>query len=60
MPIIRRSLDDEKLAWPVDAQAGELDYPGLFAAAAPSVVRALRGAADILALYAEGLPTSLD
>ncbi len=54
------SIDDEQLAWNVDTSIGEVDYPTMFASPAPSVVRTLRSADDVLALYADGLPTSLD
>ena len=54
------SIDDEQLAWNVDTSIGEVDYPTMFASPAPSVVRTLCSADDVLALYADGLPTSLD
>lgn len=54
------SLGDERLAWDVDTGAGEIDYPTLFAAPARPVVDTLRAADDVLALYATGLPTSLE
>lgn len=53
------SLDSEQLAWRVDPSLGEVDYPRIFAAPAPCVVETLRGAADVLSLYDDGLPTSL-
>ncbi|CAM3261760.1 transglutaminase family protein [Nocardioides dubius] len=54
------SLDDERLAWPVDPEIGELDLPQLFASPAPSVVRALRAADDSRTLYAQGLPSTVE
>lgn len=36
------SLDEERLAWPVDAAAGEIDWPEVHVAPAPGVVAALR------------------
>lgn len=54
------SLDDERLAWPVDPVLGEVDVPTLFASPASSVVRALRDAEDAAQLYAQGLPASVE
>ncbi|MDH6198876.1 transglutaminase-like putative cysteine protease [Mycobacterium frederiksbergense] len=54
------SLEAERLAWPVDAKLGEIDYPRIFASPARCVTDTLRGATDILALYDTGLPTGLD
>lgn len=53
------SILEEQLAWPVDPTLGELDYPDLYVSTAPSVIKALRQAADGLALYSSGLPTQL-
>ncbi|MFS3128684.1 transglutaminase-like domain-containing protein [Nocardioides sp. Bht2] len=53
------SLADEQLAWNVDVELGDLDFPALFASPASSVVRVLRSSDDVLALYANGLPASL-
>ena len=54
------SLDEERLAFPVDPALGEVDYPTLHAAPARCVVDTLAGADDVLALYDDGLPTALD
>lgn len=54
------SLGEERLAWVADPARGEVDHPALYAAPAPSVVRALRRATDALALCAGGLPSTLD
>lgn len=54
------SLDGERLAWAVDAAAGEVDYPSLHERPAVCVVDVLGSADDVLALYDEGLPTALD
>lgn len=56
----RFSLGEERLAWAADPAQGEVDHPTLFAAPAPSVVRVLRDATDVLALAAGGLPAGLD
>ncbi|WP_409429782.1 hypothetical protein [Mycobacterium sp. SMC-11] len=50
------SLGAERLAWPVDAPLGEIDYPQIFASPAKRVVDTLRDAPDVLALC---LPTAL-
>ncbi|MFD9905868.1 transglutaminase domain-containing protein [Streptomyces sp. NPDC059063] len=42
----RFSLDGERLAFPVDAAAGEIDHPTLYAAPHPATLRALRAARD--------------
>jgi transglutaminase-like putative cysteine protease len=53
------SLEQERLAWPVDPAAGEIDYPTVYTTPAPEVVESLRGADDILVLYKQGLPSAL-
>ena len=53
------SLTTEMLAWSVRAELGERDYPQLLVDPHPAVVRALRGATDVLALCREGLPSHL-
>lgn len=55
----RFSLDDERLAWPVDPTLGEVDYPTLHVRPVRCVVDTLTGADDVLALYDDGLPTEL-
>lgn len=40
------SLDGERLAFPVDAAAGEVDYPTLFAAPSPALLDVFRRAPD--------------
>ncbi|MFD3695450.1 transglutaminase family protein [Streptomyces sp. NPDC058646] len=52
------SLDREQLAFPVRPQLGELDYPELYAAPPPAVLKALRGSADRQELW-RALPTAL-
>ena len=54
----RFSLDGEQLAFPVDPDAGELDYPTLYAEPHPAVLQALRGARDREHLW-ELLPAAL-
>jgi transglutaminase-like putative cysteine protease len=54
------SVDGERLAYLVDPALGEVDYPQVLAATAETVVAALRGATDGLALCAGGLPAQLD
>ena len=54
----RVSLDGEQLAFPVDPDAGELDYPTLYAEPHPAVLQALRGARDREHLW-ELLPAAL-
>lgn len=54
------SLGEERLAWPVDPEIGEIDYPELFASPAPTVIESLARADDIVAFVKEGgLPTAL-
>lgn len=55
----RFSLGSERLAFPVDGAAGEVDYPTLFAAPHPVILDALKKAPDRPELWAtlpEGLP----
>ncbi|GHE74182.1 transglutaminase [Streptomyces longispororuber] len=55
----RFSLDGERLAFPVDTGAGETDYPELFAAPHPAVLRVLKESRDRPELWKalpEGLP----
>ncbi|MEO3978321.1 transglutaminase family protein [Streptomyces sp. CAU 1734] len=54
----RFSLDGERLAFPVDREAGEMDYPVLYAAPHPRILAVLRSSADREALWAR-LPTEL-
>ncbi|MEU1207481.1 transglutaminase family protein [Nocardia sp. NPDC005825] len=53
------SLDAERLAFPVDPELGEIDYPELYCAPAQSIVDTLSKATDILAVYDDGLPSGL-
>ena len=53
------SLGAERLAFSVDAAAGEIDYPTLHISPAGAVVEALQATDDILAVYDVGLPTGL-
>ncbi|MEU4871469.1 transglutaminase family protein [Streptomyces sp. NPDC021608] len=54
----RFSLDGERLAFVPDREAGECDYPGLYAAPHPAVIGALRSAPDRARLWGT-LPTAL-
>lgn len=54
----RFSLDGERLAWIPDPNAGELNYPGLYAEPHPVVLSALRAAPDRPHLW-KTLPTAL-
>ncbi|MFD9430957.1 transglutaminase domain-containing protein [Streptomyces sp. NPDC060002] len=54
----RFSLEGEHLAFQPDPSAGELDYPGLYAAPHPAVLGALRAAHDRPHLW-KTLPTAL-
>jgi transglutaminase-like putative cysteine protease len=53
------SLVDECLAWVVDPDIGEVDYPEVFVAPLPTVVQALRSSRDALKLCANGLPSAI-
>lgn len=52
------SLDEERLAWPVRPEAGEVDYPVLYAAPHPAVLRGLRSAGNRPQLW-RTLPAAL-
>lgn len=52
-------LTEERLAFPVRAELGEIDYPGVYATANPNVVKSLRHAPDAPTLYTFGLPSDL-
>ncbi|CAM5346382.1 transglutaminase [Streptomyces avidinii] len=52
------TLDEERLAFPVRPDIGEVDYPELYAAPHPAAVRALRESADRPELWRK-LPTAL-
>ncbi|MFE7351791.1 transglutaminase domain-containing protein [Streptomyces sp. NPDC057543] len=52
------SLDEERLAWPVRPEFGEVDYPVLHAAPHPAVLRGLKSAEDRRQLW-RTLPTEL-
>jgi transglutaminase-like putative cysteine protease len=54
------SLTEERLAYRPDSVAGEADYTEIYVHPVATVVQALRGADDAVALCAGGLPTSLD
>jgi len=53
------SLSDERLAFPVDPDRGEIDYPQVMVSPAASVVKILGSTTDVLSLYRTGLPTAL-
>ncbi len=53
------SLGAERLAWTADPAQGEVDYPAVYATPAATVIDALRGSDDALALCASGLPSDL-
>ncbi|MEU5895164.1 MULTISPECIES: transglutaminase family protein [Streptomyces] len=44
-------IGEERLAWPVDPECNEVDYPVLYAEPSPVAVRALREARDRLHLW---------
>lgn len=50
------SLEEERLAWPVRPENGEVDYADVLVSPDPGVVAALRGADDMLQLCRTGLP----
>lgn len=54
----RFGLDEERLAFPVRPELGEVDYPGVHAAPHPAVLDALRTSADRTELWRR-LPASL-
>lgn len=54
----RFSLDEERLAWPIRPELNEMDYPVLYAAPHPAILRSLRAAADRAQLW-RTLPAAL-
>ncbi|MGW0752764.1 transglutaminase-like domain-containing protein [Streptomyces sp. NPDC002587] len=54
----RFSLDGERLAFPVRPELGEVDYPGLYAAPHPAVLKVLQESADRPELWRR-LPAAL-
>lgn len=54
----RFSLDEERLAWPIRPECDEMDYPVLYAAPHPAVLRGMRAAADRAELW-RTLPEAL-
>ncbi|WP_406447905.1 transglutaminase family protein [Streptomyces sp. NBC_00876] len=52
------SLDGERLAWPIRPQFNEVDYPVLYAAPHPEVLRGMKAAADRAELW-RTLPAAL-
>ncbi|WP_435239082.1 transglutaminase-like domain-containing protein [Streptomyces sp. YPW6] len=54
----RFSLEEERLAWTARAHLGEVDYPTVYAAPPPEILRTLRGARDRTELR-RTLPTRL-
>lgn len=54
------SLTTEQLAWPVDPEQGEIDYPHVHTSPARVVIECLQGASDALALRWGGLPSAID
>jgi len=54
------SLTDERLAWPIDPELGEIDYPQVMVSPAASVVNTLRSTTDVLSIYDVGLPTAVE
>ena len=53
------STRGEKLAYQVNPDKGEVDYPTVFVSPAPVVVQALAGSTDVLKLCSSGLPEAL-
>lgn len=53
------SLTAESLAWAVNPELDECDYPEVFARPHPKVIAALQESRDAIALCAGGLPSSL-
>jgi transglutaminase-like putative cysteine protease len=53
------SLDGERLAYKVNADAGEVDYPTVYPQPAREVIQVLNSADDVLELCRAGLPSAL-
>ncbi|PWV95224.1 transglutaminase superfamily protein [Paenibacillus cellulosilyticus] len=53
------SLQEEKLAFPIRQEYGEIDYPTIYAAPHPVTIETLRRNTDCLVMYQHGLPQVL-
>ncbi|AIE84149.1 transglutaminase-like domain-containing protein [Fimbriimonas ginsengisoli] len=53
------SLEEERLAFSIRPEMGEMDYPGVYAVPSAKVVQTLRVAQDARAMYAHDLPSEL-
>ncbi len=45
------SIEEEKLAYPIRTELGEVDYPDVFTAPLPSVIKSMEESADCQALF---------
>ncbi|WP_236285638.1 transglutaminase-like domain-containing protein [Paenibacillus allorhizoplanae] len=53
------SLTEEKLAFPIRDEYGEMDYLHIYAAPNPKTIQSLKQSTDCLTMYQLGLPTTL-
>jgi len=53
------SLTDERLAFAIRPELGEIDYPGIHAEPVPVIVRTLEANEDCVEMYRRGLPSDL-
>ncbi|MBD3317605.1 MAG: transglutaminase [Chitinivibrionales bacterium] len=53
------SLDEERLAFPIRAESGEVDYPTIYANPNAMTIAVLRLSSNCLDMYSNGLPDSL-
>lgn len=53
------SIDEEKLAFPINHGLGEMDYPLIYAYPHPKIVAVLEGYTNVLEMYEDHLPESL-
>ncbi|WP_062109600.1 transglutaminase-like domain-containing protein [Bacillus niameyensis] len=53
------SIDEEKLAFPINRDLGEMDYPLIYAYPHPKIVAVLEGYTNVLEMYEDHLPESL-
>lgn len=53
------SLEEERLAFPIRPQYGEIDYPVIFATPSAKTMDVLDRYTDVIQMYEHGLPTEL-
>ena len=54
------SIGEEQLAWAVDPDLGEVDYPTILASPHPMVIKALQSSTDMLDIAQNKLPSDIE